>query len=187
MGVAARKEVGGRQLVVVGDGHERRRLIDLAEEEGVEEYVIFTGFVPDTELPGAYVATDVFCNAGVAELQSIVTLEAMATGKPVMGANARALPHLVHDGENGRLFEPGDVGTLASGLAEILSDGHKRAEMGAESLRIVVRHYIEDTLAAFEDLYELLLSSRRGGKVSVGGSRPVRVGDERVAVFGGGR
>ncbi|CAA9426388.1 MAG: Glycosyltransferase [uncultured Rubrobacteraceae bacterium] len=150
------------QLVIVGDGHERRRLVDLAEEEGVEGYVIFTGFVPDEELPGAYAACDVFCNAGVAELQSIVTLEAMATGKPVVGANASALPLLVHDGENGHLFEPGDVDTLASRLTEILSDGDERAEMGEESLRIVARHDIEETLSAFEELYELVLPSRSG-------------------------
>ena len=150
------------QLVVVGNGHEKAGLMQLAEERGVGEYVIFAGFVPDEELPGAYAATDVFCNAGVAELQSIVTLEAMATGKPVIGANARALPHLVHDGENGHLFEPGDVDALASRLTELLSDGCKRAKMGEESLKIVGRHDIEKTLLTFEELYEMVLSSYDG-------------------------
>lgn len=154
------------QLVIVGDGHERRRLIGLAEEEGVEGYVVFTGFVGDEELPGAYAATDVFANAGIAELQSIVTMEAMATGKPVVGANARALPHLVHDGRNGYLFEPGDVNVLASRLAELLSDEGKRTEMGAEGLEIVSRHDVEETLAAFEDLYEHATAPRRGAAVS---------------------
>ena len=46
-------------LVIVGDRHERRNLIELAEEEGVEEYVSFTGFVEDEELPAAYAASDV--------------------------------------------------------------------------------------------------------------------------------
>ncbi len=173
------------QLVVVGNGHERRRLIELAEEIGVEGYVIFTGFVEDGELPGAYAATDVFCNAGVAELQSIVTLEAMATGKPMVAANASALPLLVHDGENGHLFEPGDVETLASRLTEVLSDAGKRALMGEESLRIVGRHDIEDTLAAFEELYELVSGSRNGRGLSAGVPQLARSGGERVAASDG--
>jgi len=149
------------QLVIVGDGHEHRRLIQLAQEQGVEGSTIFTGFVVDEELPGAYVASDVFCNASEAELQSIVTMEAMATGKPVVAANAKALPHLVHDGENGFTFEPDDVSTLASRLTELLLDEGKRIEMGAESLAIVACHDIEETLAAFEDLYGLALMLRR--------------------------
>lgn len=148
------------QLVIVGDGHERRKLIELAEEERVAEYVIFTGFVKDEELPEAYLACEVFCNAGIAELQSIVTMEAMASGKPVVVANAKALPHLVHDGENGHLFEPGDVDALASRLAEILTDDDKRKAMGARSLDIIAHHDIEGVLAAFEDLYELALMPR---------------------------
>ena len=171
------------QLVIVGDGHERQNLIKLAEEEGVEGYVIFTGFVPDDELPEAYAATDVFCNAGVAELQSIVTMEAMATGEPVIAANAKALPLLAHDGENGHLLESGAVDALAFWLTETLSDEDKRTEMGEESLRIVAHHDIENTLSAFEELYEVLLGSRKGGKVPAGSSRPVEVGNERVAAF----
>jgi glycosyltransferase involved in cell wall biosynthesis len=160
------------QLVVVGDGHEHGNLVSLAREQRVEGYVAFTGFVPDGELPGAYAAADVFCNAGTAELQSIVTMEAMATGKPVVAANARALPLLVHDGENGRLFEPGDVEALASRLSELLSDVGKRTKMGLESLRIVARHDIGITLNAFEQIYEAL--SMPGSGVTVPSGVPSR-------------
>ncbi len=149
------------QLVIVGDGHERRRLIELAEAEGVRGHVTFTGFVKDEELPGAYAASDVFCNAGIAELQSIATMEAMATGKPVIAADARALPHLVHEGANGHLFEPGDVDALACRLAEILTDEERRAAMGRKSLAIIARHDIEEVLTAFEVLYELVMPPRR--------------------------
>jgi glycosyltransferase involved in cell wall biosynthesis len=160
------------QLVVVGDGHEHGNLVSLARGQGVEEYVTLTGFVPDGDLPGAYAATDVFCNAGTAELQSIATMEAMATGKPVVAANARALPLLVHDGENGRLFEPGDVEGLASRLVELISDDGQRRRMGRESLRIVARHDIGITLNAFEELYETV--SVPGSGITVPSGAPVR-------------
>ena len=172
------------QLVVVGDGHERQKLIGQAEEEGVEGHVIFTGLVGDDELPDAYAATDVFCNAGVAELQSIVTMEAMATGMPVVAANARALPLLVRDGRNGRLFEPGDVEGLAARLTEILSDTDRRAKMGEESLKIVARHDIEDTLTAFEELYGFVSDSRNGCEFPpTGVPQLAGLNDERAAAL----
>jgi glycosyltransferase involved in cell wall biosynthesis len=160
------------QLVVVGDGHEHANLVSLARGQGVENCVTFTGFVADGELPAAYAAADVFCNAGTAELQSIVTMEAMATGKPVVAANARALPLLVHDGENGYLFEPGDVRGLASRLAELLPDKGEQTRMGRESLRIVARHDIGITLTTFEGLYEAL--SLLGGVAPVPSDAPTR-------------
>ena len=68
-----------------------------------------------------YTRASVFAIASTAELQSIATMEAMASGLPIVAANAVALPHLVHDGENGYLFEPGDVDALAARLTDVLT------------------------------------------------------------------
>jgi glycosyltransferase involved in cell wall biosynthesis len=181
-----REEVDA-QLVIVGDGHEWAELIALAEREGVEGYVIFTGFVEDEDLPGAYAASDVFCIASVAELQSIVTMEAMATGKPVVAADAKALPHLVYEGVNGHLFEPGDVGALASRLTEILVDEGKRARMGEKSLEIATQHDVEKVLTTFEDLYELARFMRQGGEVLSGTLHRTGTGADRMAAFDAGQ
>jgi glycosyltransferase involved in cell wall biosynthesis len=177
------REVVDVQLVIVGAGYQRPELIELAESEGVEGHVIFTGFVEDEVLPGAYAASDVFCIASVAELQSIVTMEAMATGKPVVAADAKALPHLVREGVNGHLFEPGDVGTLASRLAEILADEGKRARMGNKSLEIVAQHEVERVLTTFEEHYELARLMRQGGEDLSGTLHNTGTGADRMAAF----
>ncbi len=89
-----------------------------------------------------------------AELQSIATMEAMASGLPVVGANAMALPHLIHDGENGYLYEPGDVQGFAERLERIFTMPHDELlELKRESLRIVSGHDITRTLETFEALY----------------------------------
>lgn len=150
------------QLVVVGTGRELERLQRLALTEGVGDAVTFTGFVPDPDLPGAYAAADVCVNPGTAELQSIVTLEAMASGKPVIGARARALPLLVRDGVNGHLFEPGDVSGLARALVRILADTSGRERMGRASLRLISNHDIDATIDEFEDVYRELTAGRPG-------------------------
>jgi glycosyltransferase involved in cell wall biosynthesis len=95
---------------------------------------------------------------GVAELQSLVTLEAMAAGKPVVAADAMALPHLVRPGRNGWLYPPGDIDTLAASLGALLRDRGIRARMGATSREIVAGHALATTLDAFEAVYTRVLA-----------------------------
>ena len=148
----ARKQVD-IQFVVAGHGADGKKLEKLAKELGIAENVTFTGFVPDELLPSLYAAADCFVNAGIAELQCIVAMEAMATGLPIIGADAVALPELIHTGKNGYLFEPGNVSELAGRIVEIFSDGAKRANMAEHSLEIISHHDINRTLESFEEFY----------------------------------
>jgi glycosyltransferase involved in cell wall biosynthesis len=141
------------QLVLVGTGSQRDALAARAAAAGVADDVHFCGFVPDDELPEAYADCDVFANAGTAELQSLVTMEAMAAGRPVVAADAVALPHLVRHGHNGYRFAPGDVVAAAGQLGALLTDPPLRARMGAASLGIIARHSLDSSLERFETLY----------------------------------
>ena len=147
------------QLVIVGQGKDLARLRRVAEAAGVAQSVAFTGFVEDPDLPAVYAAADVYVNAGIAELQSISTLEAMACGKPVVAANAMALPHLVRNGVNGYTFESGDISSLAARLGKLLGDPARRARMGKESRAIAVEHDTRDTVGAYEALYRQVLAT----------------------------
>lgn len=159
------------QFVLVGSGKQATQLAQLARQARMREYVTFTGFIPDQELPKAYALCNVFCNAGIAELQSIATMEAMATGKPVIAANAVALPHLVHHGVNGYTFDPGDTKALATHLIELLSDSRKRRAMGQKSLELIAPHALPRSLAAYESVYTLAIA-KMGRQSSAFGSVP---------------
>ncbi|MBN9100309.1 MULTISPECIES: glycosyltransferase [unclassified Pseudonocardia] len=149
------------RLELIGDGPEREAWTGLVETLGVGHRVRFRGFVSEEELVEAYARADVFCMPGIAELQSLVTLEAMASGTPVVAADAMALPHLVRPGRNGWLYTPGDVPELTTRLAALLSDPAVRRRMGAASLDIVAEHAIGATLDTFEDLYRSLAARNR--------------------------
>lgn len=140
------------QVAFVGKGNQREHLERLAARIGVGERVSFLGYVPDEAMPQAFAAADVFAMPGVAELQSIATLEAMATGLPVVAANAMALPHLVHD--NGYLYEPGDVISMARSLTALLTDGSLRERMGRASRELALTHDHQASLARFEQIYD---------------------------------
>jgi len=142
------------QLNLVGDGGERDRLTKQAASLGLTDRVHFLGHITDQELPGVYEDCTVFVMPSIAELQSIATMEAMASGRPIIGADAMALPHLVHDGDNGYLFPPDDADELAKRLELVLeADETELARMSENSLHLIQAHDIARTITIFEDLY----------------------------------
>jgi glycosyltransferase involved in cell wall biosynthesis len=142
------------KLDIVGDGDQKRNLEALAEQLGIRDRVTFTGYVSDDELRDAYSRATLLGMPSIAELQSIVTMEAMASGLPVVAADAMALPHLVHDGENGFLFEPGNAQQMADRIEQILRMPlDELTAMKRESLRFIAAHDIQRTLSTFESLY----------------------------------
>ena len=150
------------KLELMGGGDQEKPWRALAASLGLGDRVHFASYVEDDYLRSTLTRAKVFAMPSIAELQSISTMEAMASGLPIVGANAMALPHLVHDGENGFLFEPGNVDELAEKLTAVLTMPHdEMVKMQKESLRIVEAHDIQRTLDTFESLY-------RGEPVSVG-------------------
>ncbi len=142
------------KLEIVGDGDLRNQMTKLVSELGVADRTTFTGYVTDEQLKAAYTNATVFAIPSTAELQSIATMEAMASGLPVVAANAMALPHLVHPGENGYLFEPGDVDDLVAKLTMVLTASDEQlTRLKRNSLKFIAPHDIERTLTTFERLY----------------------------------
>ena len=143
------------QLEIVGDGGEREYLESLAKELGISKNVEFRGHITDDELPKVYERATVFAMPSIAELQSIATMEAMASGRPVVAADAMALPHLVHDGDNGYLFPPDDVKAFADRLLKVLTADQKELDRLSEnSLHLIQSHDIDRTISIFEGLYK---------------------------------
>lgn len=146
-------------LVIVGDGTERQGLIALSKELGFADSATFTGRVTDEELRQLHQVGTVFCMPSPAELQSIATLEAMASGQPVVAIDAGALSELCQDGRNGYLCGQDDSWAIGRAVTKILKDTKLRAAMSEESLVIAKTHDLETTLDTFEDIYNGLLKA----------------------------
>jgi glycosyltransferase involved in cell wall biosynthesis len=147
-------------LVLAGTGPDAGRLRALAARLGVADRVRFPGFVPGADLPGLYRLADVFAIASRAELQSLVTMEAMASGLPVVAVDAGALGELVHQGENGFLIRPRrraeEAAAVADSLDLLCGDAALRWRMSKASLRIIGKHDRHRVLARWESIYRAL-------------------------------
>ncbi len=148
------------RLNIVGTGTQKHQLQVLAAQLGLTGRVTFAGRVDESELAAAYRGADVFCMPGTAELQSLATLEAMSAGKPVIAADAMALPHLVTEGHNGYLYTPGHTRELTDHIARLLSQPALRRWMGLASRTMADQHAISHTLDTFESRYAELRSAR---------------------------
>jgi 1,2-diacylglycerol 3-alpha-glucosyltransferase len=141
------------QLAIAGKGSYLSALKARVKTNGRNGKVVFLGFIPEDELPALLNSADVFIMPSRIELQSIATLEAMATGLPVLAANAGALPELVDNNVNGYLFRPDDQEDAARAVNLMSEYPEQRSSMKCASLSKVQEHDIHNTLLKFENLY----------------------------------
>jgi 1,2-diacylglycerol 3-alpha-glucosyltransferase len=158
----------GAHLLLVGRGDDQTRLQALTNELGLGDRVRFLGFVPEKDLPALYRASHLFAIASICEVQSLPTLQAAATGLPVVAADAVALPELVRDGVNGFLVPPGELEAFALAMAKILRSKAMAAQMGKASFDIAQEHAEERTFDRYEELYLKTIHEHRAP-----GNRPL--------------
>ncbi len=133
-------------------------------------HVRFLGAVDDRDLAALYRRAAVVAvpsvhttcygaNVPVSELLGLTTLEAMASGTPVVASRLGGLPEIVADGETGRLVEPGDVVQLHACLAELLADDTGTRALGRNARAVVQERFTWDACARrCVDAYHELLT-----------------------------
>lgn len=139
-------------LVIAGYGIAMDSLQALVAKLHVTQSITFTGYIDETDKPLIYNLATAFVIASPAELQSIVTLEAMASGLPILSVDVAALSELCHDEANGYLFPENDYQKLSSLAVKLLTNPAQIQDFGLESRKIVQEHHA--TQVTFEQ-YEL--------------------------------
>jgi glycosyltransferase involved in cell wall biosynthesis len=136
--VKALAAVPDTELIVIGgpvqqdliDDHEYRRLADIARSWGVEDRVRFTGGLPQPEVAAWMRSADVIVAVPWYEPFGIVPVEAMACGKPVIGAAVGGLLDTVDPEATGVLVPPHSPDEVAKALRRLLGDDELRNAMG---------------------------------------------------------
>lgn len=147
------KEVPKALMVVVGDGTDKQHLMELAHELEISDSVLFLGKVMPPELMEVYKVGTLFATASETETQGIVLIEAAATGLPIVAVDAGAVKEVCQNNINGALCKPGDINAIARGMKKILTDKKVQAEYSKNSLEIVKKHDLKNTLKRFEEIY----------------------------------
>lgn len=115
------------QWLIVGDGPLREEL-----ENEAPTNMIFTGYLKGQELAEVYSVSDLFIFPSHTETFGNVVLESLASGTPVIAANAGGVKNIIQSGVNGILCEPGQVQEFSDSITHLLQSDSLRKQMGLE-------------------------------------------------------
>ena len=154
--IKAAKRVKNKDIrfVMVGTGPFENHYKNMVERMGLSDRFLFEGYAIDKMLPKYYAAADLFCMPSTFETQGIVSLEALASGKPVVAADYLALSDLIVNGRNGEKFRPGDSIDCARKIEKAINntDAYKITD------RVAKEYSISSTTDRLLDFYRKSMS-----------------------------
>lgn len=141
----------------VGDGPLRHSLAKRMAELGLNGQARMCGKVP--EVVPVLQRAGMVVRPSLTEGMPLAVMEAMACGRPVVASRVGGTADLIHDGETGILFEPGNVDGLSAGLIDLLDDGPRAAMIGRRAREWAERRMTWERVShGYERLYEEVAS-----------------------------
>jgi len=145
-------------LVFIGDGPDRNKLIEMAEQLGINGQIKFIGYRKN---PAHYLgAGDAYVCSSVIEGFGLATAEAMLCGLPVVATRVGANPEMITNGVSGILIEPGDPAAISGAMEDFLSGKYPLDEMARlGTLQVAGKYDIKKTAAAYVSLYRSVMGN----------------------------
>ncbi len=147
------------KLMMVGDGPEKSRAVQLCKELGIEDKVIFFGNSNEIDQILSY--SDLFLLPSETESFGLAALEAMAWSVPVISSNSGGLSEVNFDGVSGYLSNVGDVDSMAENALKILSDDTTLAQFRKNALGVAQQFDIKNILPLYEALYHKAIKNSK--------------------------
>ncbi len=146
-------------LDLVGMGDSQSAYQAQAQRLGVTDRVRFVGYVPKDEIAAYYASTHVFVLPSYNEGMSVATLEAMATGLPIVITRTGGTAELVEEGANGLTFNRQDLNTLKSHLRRLAGDHSLARQMGMASRRRAERFTWDMVVIRYQEMFEQIFKT----------------------------
>jgi glycosyltransferase involved in cell wall biosynthesis len=141
------------QLILVGDGKERKNLESLADSLGIRDSVDFAGRLNGEKKTEYLCQADLFVLPSISEGFGIVILEAMACGLPVVATRVGGVPDLVEDGVNGYLVESRDFQEMAKKIILLLQNPTLHHQIATNNRKKVQGYAWENIISQLERIY----------------------------------
>lgn len=150
------------QLLLVGDGPEKSRLLKQVEELGLERHVFFGPSTLDTSVPLSIM--DIFAFPSLMEGLGLAIIEAQAMGLPVVASDVGGVYTLIKDGVSGFLVQPEDPKALAEAILRLLENEKLAKGLGLRAREQVRQKFnLEQMVDGIEQVYQDILRGGRQG------------------------
>jgi N-acetyl-alpha-D-glucosaminyl L-malate synthase BshA len=141
-------------LLLVGDGVEKKKLENLVKELNLIKNIKFIGTILHERIPEYMQASDVFILPSLSEGFPLVSLEAMASGLPIVATNVRGLPEIINNGENGFLVEPKNPEQIAEMVLLLLTDDELRNKISRNNKEKAKDYNWVSIVERLDELYQ---------------------------------
>jgi glycosyltransferase involved in cell wall biosynthesis len=146
------KIIPGIRLLMVGDGDQKEKALQMVKELSMNERIIFQPFRQD--VPAVLAAADIYVLPSLWEGLPIGLLEAMAMGKAIVATNVDGTREIINDHQNGLLTEAGDVPALTNALVELCQNDSLRKKLEISAPQIVNEQFNAVNMTKkIEDIY----------------------------------
>ena len=139
----------------------QRRMVNMVKSLDVENSIFFHGLCHGRDKWKIFEKTQIFVLPSYNEGQPLVVLEALGCGLPVVSTNVGVIPETVTNGENGYLFEPGDINGLKAGLEKLITEKELRKRISKSNLSLFERRFSQKKY--LEAQVDLLTSAAKEG------------------------
>jgi len=135
------------KLIIGGSGPDMDKLVKICDNLGLNNNVIFVGYIDNSVLPKYYASSDLFVlpsietKGGDTEGLGVVLLEAMGCGTPVIGSNIGGITDIIVNGINGFLIIPENPQDLSDKIIKILSNNDLRKNISQNGLETVEKKF----------------------------------------------
>lgn len=140
---------------LAGNGPLKDELITLAAELGISDRVHFLGYRRD--IPSLLKNADVYAFPSLREGLGMASIEAMATGLPLVTSDRHGINDYSENGKTGFKYSPNDVKGFAEGIRTILADDEMRRQMGEYNVGVSKRFTIDASMALMREIYGEIL------------------------------
>ncbi|WP_058306808.1 glycosyltransferase family 4 protein [Gracilibacillus massiliensis] len=142
--------------LIVGDGPSKATL-----QKEWDQKVTYTGFLPQGEVAQLISSSDIFVFPSETETFGNVVLEALATGTPVVAANAGGVKNIIQEGFTGKLCEANDSLSFISAIQSILQDAQWRKQLEENAIRYAQKQRWEDRFQELLQAYQETLDETK--------------------------
>lgn len=153
-----KKKIPDIHLAIAGRGASEENLKLSIASLGLEKNVTFLGFLDKPTLNEAYNASKLFVITSTADTQSMVMMQAMSSGLPIVGVKARALPEYINR-RNGLIVEPGDEKALAEKIIILLKNTDERKKLGRGAREFALNFSAPSIGEEWEAIYKRVAES----------------------------
>lgn len=152
------ERVPNAQLLIVGEGKEKKNLIEKVKKLGIEKNTIFMPSVENTS--SVLSAMDLFVMPSLQEGLGLSIMEAMACGLAVVASEVGGIRNLIRDGFNGSLVKPKDIKKLYEVILELLKDKDKARLYGLNAHKTIANNFSQEKMVLeTERVYSECLSA----------------------------